>query len=106
MKQKISNSTNQKANLEPRVQAKEEFQKKKRETIKQILQSNAKENIKEALLIIAEDFETFLYLKRKYKGRAFHEACKRELGVQFCTMQFIRTFDDLIRRAKAGRLFA
>ena len=97
---------NQKANLEPRIQAIKEFQKKKRDTIRQILESGAKENIKEALLIIAEDFETFLYLKRKYKGRAFHEACKRELGVQFCTMQFIRTFDDLIRRAKAGRLFA
>ena len=97
---------NQKANLEPRIQEMKEFQRKKSETIKQILQSNAKENIKEALLIIAEDFETFLDLKRKYKGRAFHQACKRELGVQFCTMQFIRTLDDLVRRAKANRLFA
>ena len=65
MKLKVSNSTNQKANLEPRIQAIKEFQKKKRDTIRQILESGAKENIKEALLIIAEDFETFLDLKRK-----------------------------------------
>ena len=72
--------------------------------IEKIQKSKASENVKNALCLLASEFDYFLQLKRKHSQEGLLKACYEGFGLKFSGMYGINTLDDVVRKAEKNNL--
>ena len=76
------------------------------QAIQEIRMSGCDEGIKNALCMVAGEWDYFMELKQKHAKEGLLRACYEGFGVKFIGMYGIGALEDLVMKAEANSLLA